>query len=198
MSASKPHVLVVQSSANPENSTSNKVALRIAESFGGADTVRDLSKGVSLLDADWVAHRGKTPADYDAAAREAFAESDELIAELQAADVIVIGAPLYNFSIPAALKAWIDQIARAKVTFAYSANGPEGLLKGKKVYVALSSDGVPMGSAVDFASPYLRHVLGFVGLHDVTFIAADAKLKNPAAVARALSEADAIGLAAAA
>ncbi len=194
MSASQPHVLVVTSSANPESSTSSQIAFRIADSFGGADQVRDLSQGVSLLDANWIAHRGKTPADYDEDAREAFAESDALIAELQAADVIVIAAPMYNFSIPAALKAWIDQVARPRVTFAYSENGPEGLLKGKKVYVALSSDGVPAGSPMDFTTAYLRHVLGFVGLDDVTFISADAKMKNPEALQRALTAADAVSL----
>ncbi len=194
MSFSKQNVLVVQSSATPETSTSNQVAQKVAESFGGADTVRDLSEGVSLIDAYWVANRGKTPAEYDEADRAAFAESDALIAELKAADVIVIGAPMYNFSIPAALKAWIDLIARPKNTFAYSSAGPEGLLKGKKVFVALSSDGVQAGSPYDFSSGYLRQVLGFVGLDDVTFITADAKMMNPDALDRALAAAEAVAL----
>lgn len=193
-SASKPTVLAVLSSAYPQTSTSNRIALAIADSIGGADVVRDLSQGVSLLDANWVANRGKAPEDFDDADRATFAESDALIAELQAADVIVIGAPMYNFSIPAALKAWIDLIARPRITFRYSENGPEGLLKGKKVYVAFSSDGVPLGSEVEFASAYLRHVLGFVGLDDVTFIAADAKMKNPDSLAKALAEAEALTL----
>lgn len=190
----KPNVLVVQSSASPETSTSNRIAQRIAESLGGVDQVRDLSEGVSLVDAYWVANRGKTSEEYDQTDREAFAESDALIAELQAAEVIVIGAPMYNFAIPASLKAWIDLIARPKTTFSYSAAGPEGLLKGKKVYVAFSSDGVPMGSAIDFHSAYLRHALGFVGLDDVTFISADGKMQNPEALDNALAEADAISL----
>jgi FMN-dependent NADH-azoreductase len=87
------------------------------------------------------------------------------------ADVIVIDAPLYNFSIPSALKAWVDHIARAGVTFKYDENGPEGLVKGKKVYVALASGGIysdgPM-KGYDFAAPYLKSVLGFMGMTDFT------------------------------
>jgi FMN-dependent NADH-azoreductase len=99
--------------------------------------------------------------------------SDEAIAELLAADTIVIGAPLYNFGIASTLKAWIDHIARAGVTFRYTAAGPEGLIKGKKVYVAMSSGGVysegPM-AAYDFVAPYLKSVLGFLGMTDVTVV----------------------------
>jgi FMN-dependent NADH-azoreductase len=88
--------------------------------------------------------------------------SDEAIEEIKAADIIVIGAPLYNFSIHSALKAWIDHIVRAGITFRYDENGPEGLLKGKKVYIALSSGGMysdgPM-KPLDFVEPYLKHIL---------------------------------------
>jgi FMN-dependent NADH-azoreductase len=105
--------------------------------------------------------------------QEAIRHSDEAIAEIQAADTIVIGAPLYNFGIPSTLKAWVDHIARAGVTFQYTANGPEGLIKGKKVYVAMSSGGVysegPMTS-YDFVAPYLKAVLGFLGMTDVTVV----------------------------
>ncbi|MGI4832445.1 MAG: FMN-dependent NADH-azoreductase [Janthinobacterium lividum] len=99
--------------------------------------------------------------------------SDEAIAELMAADTIVIGAPLYNFGIASTLKAWIDHIARAGITFQYTAAGPEGLVKGKKVYIALSSGGVysegPMTS-YDFVAPYLKTFLGFIGMTDVTVV----------------------------
>ena len=105
--------------------------------------------------------------------QEAIRHSDEAIAEIQAADTIVIGAPLYNFGIPSTLKAWVDHIARAGVTFQYTAAGPEGLIKGKKVYVAMSSGGVysegPMTS-YDFVAPYLKAVLGFLGMTDVTVV----------------------------
>jgi FMN-dependent NADH-azoreductase len=104
---------------------------------------------------------------------EAVKLSDELVAELMAADVIVIGAPMYNFSVSSALKAWIDHIARAGVTFKYTAAGPVGLLGGKKVFVFTSRGGVySEGPAkpMDFHEPFLRGVLGFVGMNDVIFV----------------------------
>ena len=87
--------------------------------------------------------------------------------------MIVIGSPIYNFGVPAALKAWVDMIARARKTFRYTSEGPEGLLKGKKAYVVIASGGVPVDSPVDFATPYLRHALKFVGITDIDIIAAD-------------------------
>ncbi|MET3977842.1 FMN-dependent NADH-azoreductase [Mucilaginibacter sp. UYP25] len=102
---------------------------------------------------------------------EAIKHSDQAIQEIQDADVIVIGAPLYNFSIPSTLKAWIDHITRAGVTFAYDENGPKGLIKNKKLYIAIPSGGIysegPMKSA-DFAEPYLRFMLGFLGMTDIS------------------------------
>lgn len=103
--------------------------------------------------------------------------SDELIEELQGADTIVIGAPMYNFSIPSSLKAWIDQIVRIGKTFGYGPNGPQGLLGQKKVVVITSRGGAyekgTPREAWDFQEPYLRHILGFLGLTDVTFIHAE-------------------------
>jgi FMN-dependent NADH-azoreductase len=99
--------------------------------------------------------------------------SDKLVEELQAADVLVIGSPIYNFGIPASLKAWVDMIARARKTFRYTENGPEGLLEGKKAYVVIASGGVAVDSPVDFATPFLRQALRFVGITDVEVIAAD-------------------------
>jgi FMN-dependent NADH-azoreductase len=102
---------------------------------------------------------------------EAIKNSDEAVAQLMDADVIVIDAPLYNFSIPSGLKAWVDHIARAGVTFKYDENGPEGLVKGKKVYIALASGGIyssgPM-QGYDFAVPYLKSLLGFMGMTDLS------------------------------
>lgn len=103
--------------------------------------------------------------------RLAVQHSDEAIQEIKDADILVIGVPFYNFSIHSTLKAWIDHIARAGVTFQYGASGPEGLIKGKKVYLAIASGGVysdgPM-QAYDFAAPYLKAVLGFLGMTDVS------------------------------
>jgi len=102
---------------------------------------------------------------------EAIKHSDAAIAELKDADVIVIDVPFYNFSIPSTLKAWIDHISRAGITFAYTENGPKGLITGKKVYLALASGGVYSEGGYapyDFATPYLKGFLGFIGMTDLT------------------------------
>ncbi len=142
-------------------------------------TRRDLAQGVPLIDEAWVEANFTPEESRTERQRETLAYSDSLVAELKDADVLVIGTPLYNFSIPAALKAWIDMIARARLTFRYTENGPEGLLTGKKAYVVMATGGVPAGSPADFATPYLRHALAFVGITDVEFVAAD-KLNSEA------------------
>ena len=98
---------------------------------------------------------------------------DELREVLPTADVLVIGLPVYNFNLPAQLKNWLDQIARAGKSFRYTAEGPEGLLKGKRAIIAYSAAGTPIGSDFDHASGYLRFMLGFLGITDVEFVAAD-------------------------
>lgn len=118
--------------------------------------------------------------------RAALSLSDRLVQELMEADVLVISVPLYNFTIPAALKAWIDLVARAGMTFRYTDAGPEGLLRVERAYLILASGGVEAGSRTDFASEYLRHVLRFLGINDVTVIAADRlALRGDAAVEQA-------------
>ncbi len=122
---------------------------------------------------------------------EALKLSDEVINELFAADVIVIGAPMWNFGIPSSLKAWIDHIVRAGVTFRYTENGPEGLIKGKKVYIAMASGGVYSegpASSYDFNGPYLKHVLGFLGMTDLKIFRAEG-LKIPGLQEHALDKA---------
>ena len=133
---------------------------------------RDLANGLPFIDEAWVAANFTPEEDRSGQHRQILAFSDTLVAELAAADVLVIGAPIYNFSLPAALKAWIDMIARARLTFQYTENGPEGLLTNKKAYVLVPSGGVPVGSPMDFSTPYLRHALSFVGITDVEFIGA--------------------------
>ena len=102
---------------------------------------------------------------------EAIKHSDEAIQEIMDADIIVIGAPVYNFNIHSVLKAWIDHIVRPGISFKYDENGAEGLIKGKKVYIALTSGGIysegPM-KPFDFIEPYLKHMLGFIGMTDIT------------------------------
>ncbi|MGF6849904.1 FMN-dependent NADH-azoreductase [Chitinophaga sp. W3I9] len=113
--------------------------------------------------------------------KESVRFSDEMVKQLLAADIIVIGAPLYNFTIHTALKAWIDHITRAGITFGYGENGPVGMVAGKKVYVAMSSGGIYSegpGKANDFVAPYLNAFLGFLGMTDLTIFRAEG-LKVP-------------------
>lgn len=133
-----------------------------------------------------------TPADQRTATQAArIALDDALIAQVQAADVIVLGVPMYNFGITVQLKSWFDAIARANVTFKYTETGPVGLLTGKKVYVGLSRGGLHRDSASDSQVPYLNTMLGFLGLKDVQYVYAEGMGMGPEAVAKAQAQADA-------
>jgi FMN-dependent NADH-azoreductase len=175
----KLKVLRVDSSARSEGSMSrwvaDKLIERLQENEGAVEVrVRDLAVDApSLVDAAWAGANFTPPEQRDGEQRAALVESDALVSELKAADVLVIGVPIYNFGIPAALKAWVDMVARARLTFRYTENGPVGLLKGKRAYLAVASGGTAVGSELDFATGYLRHVLGFLGLDDVQIVAAD-------------------------
>lgn len=174
----KTKVLEVSASARNGASASRQLTrdliAALDDRYGNVETTRrDLAEGVPLVDEAWIEANFTAEESRTAAQRAALAFSDLLVDELKAADVLVIGTPLYNFSIPAALKAWIDMIARARLTFRYTENGPEGLLEGKKAYIVVATGGVSVGSAVDFATPYLKHALAFVGITDVEVIAAD-------------------------
>lgn len=115
-----------------------------------------------------------TPAEQRSAEQAArVALDDALIAQVQAVDVIVLGVPMYNFGVPVQLKTWIDAIARAGVTFRYTENGPQGLLQGKKVYVALARGGLYRDTPADSQVPYLKSVLAFLGMTDVEFVYAE-------------------------
>ncbi|MEM5581807.1 NAD(P)H-dependent oxidoreductase [Roseibium sp. AS2] len=149
---------------------------------------RDVSQGLPFLDEDWVGATFTAPAERSADQRLKLALSDTLVRELKAADTIVIGMPIYNFSVPAALKAWIDLVARARETFQYTENGPVGLLQGKKAYVIVASGGTKVGSEIDFATTYLGHVLGFMGITDVKIVAADQLMLDPSKRDAALAE----------
>jgi FMN-dependent NADH-azoreductase len=124
---------------------------------------------------------------------DSVAFGDRLIEELEAADTIVLAAPMYNFSIPSTLKAWIDHVARAGRTFRYTASGPEGLLKGKKLFAITGRGGVYSGDsparAFDFQEPYLRGVLGFLGLTDVSFIHVEGLKVSPEAAEAGMARA---------
>lgn len=146
---------------------------------GAAVTNRDLADGLPLIDEAWIGANFTDPGDRSDAQREHLALSNELVGELKAADAVVLAMPVYNFGVPAAMKAWVDLIARARETFRYSENGPVGLLEGKKAYLVIASGGTELGSDIDFASGYLKHILGFVGITDVTLIAADRLAVSP-------------------
>ncbi|WP_068315054.1 FMN-dependent NADH-azoreductase [Polycladidibacter hongkongensis] len=166
-------ILNVQSSARKEGSFTRELSQKVIDRFGGAHVVeRDVSAGLPLVDEMWMG-AAHTPADARSDEQKtALALSDELINELRAADVIVVGAPFYNFSMPASLKTWIDQVARAGETFSYTEDGPKGLLEGKKAIIVAASGGVPVGSPIDFNVPYLKQVLAFIGITEVEVVAA--------------------------
>jgi FMN-dependent NADH-azoreductase len=152
----------------------DEVMRRLYQRHPDADLIeRDLSSGIGFLSKSWLQANMTSPVDRTQTQREILDESDELVRELESADVMLITAPVYNFSVPAALKAWIDMVCRARITFRYTEKGPEGLLKDRPVYLVMASGGLPFGSPADFASGYLSHILGFIGIHDVRFVLAE-------------------------
>jgi len=187
------HILRIDSSLKGEASVSRRLTGRIVEKLaathsGALITERDLSAGVPQIDADWIGAVYTAPDGRSAKQAEIAEYSDRLLDEVKAADILVIGLPVYNFGLPATLKSWIDHLARKGETFRYTEKGPEGLLKGKRAIVALSSDGTKMGSGIDFASGYLKHMLGFFGITDVEFVAADRMLFDAEATLRVAEE----------
>ena len=168
-------VLNIQASARHDGSVTRQLSDKILTKIAADQTItRDLATGLPLLDAAWLAANFTLADDRTDVQRETLALSDTLITEIKQADTIVIGSPVYNFSVPAVLKAWIDQIARVGVTFKYTPDGPVGLLSGKRAIIVIASGGTPVGSDIDYASDYLKHIMGFIGITDVTIIAADA------------------------
>ncbi|MEJ6404015.1 FMN-dependent NADH-azoreductase [Yoonia sp. 2307UL14-13] len=163
-------ILLVDASGTVDGSVSRAATAKLIADMAPADmTIRDLAETpLPQVDQTWINARLVPAQERSENERASLALSDRLIAEIAAADTIVIGMPMYNFGMPAALKAWIDLIARPKVTFAYTENGPVGLLEGKRAIVAASSGGVPIGSDMDFATPHLQQVLRFIGIDDIT------------------------------
>ena len=167
-------LLRIDASMRKNGSYSRKLGDRLIEQLYTQQphtlTERDLADGVPHINEAWINANFTNVNERSTEQQAALSYSDVLVGELESADMVVIGLPIYNFGVPAAFKAWIDQVVRAKRTFRYGENGPEGLLKSKKAYIILSSGGTQLGSDIDFVSSYLRHVLGFVGIDDVTFI----------------------------
>jgi len=188
-------ILRIDASMRRDGSTTRRLAdsvvARLTEDGAARVIRRDLADGMPPIDEGWIGANFTDPATRTEEQRAALALSDRLVDELKAADTIVIALPVYNFGVPAAMKAWIDQVARARVTFRYTETGPVGLLTGKRAIVVAATGGTAIGSEIDFATPYLRHVLGFIGIHDVEIVAADRQMADAeAALAKAT---DAIG-----
>lgn len=192
------HILHLDSAVTGETSVSRKLTADIVTHLTDANpnatvTYRDLNESVPAIDTDWFVAVRKGVQSPSPEQQALIDRSDAYLAEIEAADVLVIGLPIYNFTVPAQLKNWIDQIARAGRSFKYGENGAEGLLKGKRAIVGYAAAGTPFGSGLDFGSPYLRHVLGFVGITDVTFVAADnLAMDRDAGMARAQVALDAL------
>lgn len=191
------NILQINSSARREGANSTRLANSIVTRLLSANpeaklALRDLASNPHPLLDEAALGALFTPAEQrtpDQAARVAL--DDALIAELQAADVLVLGVPMYNFGVPVQLKNWIDAIARTGVTFRYTENGPEGLLKGKKVFVALARGGRHRGTDADAQVPYLKTVLSFIGMSDVRFIYAEGLNMGPEAARQGFAEAEA-------
>jgi len=171
-------VLQVNSSSRFAGSITRQVVSLITEQLLAAQLTsslidRELTKGIDFIDEAWIGANFTAQEERTTEQQSVLADSTSLVEEVFSAQHIVIGAPMYNFSIPALLKAWFDQIARANLTFKYTQTGPQGLLEGKKAYVVIASGGVPVGSDYDFSSSYLKQVLGFIGITDVTIIDAN-------------------------
>ena len=189
--ASPLRVLRIDASARRQGSITrvleDELLARLQDQYGVLQvTTRDVSAGLEFVDQDWIGANYTAADQRSTAQQERLALSDALVDELYAADVLVIGVPVYNFGIPAVLKAWVDLVARVQRTFRYTENGPVGLLKGRKAYLVFASGGVVAGSEMDFASSYMRHVLTFLGITDVELIAAEGvALDRDAALDRA-------------
>lgn len=191
-------ILLITSSPRAAASYSSQVARSLAEKLTAGDphsrvTVRDLTRApVPHIDDTFAVARNLPAENLTAEQKAALCLSDSLLAELLAADVIIIGAAMINFGIPSALKAYIDHIVRPGITFKYSERGPEGLVKGKKVYLVIARGGIysagPM-QAFNFQDTYLKVALGFIGLTDIEVIAIEGVAFGPEAAEKAVAAA---------
>ena len=172
-------ILVIESSARQQGSVSRELTQQFIANCQAAHPadqvqVRDLAaEPVPHLDATLLGGWMTPSEQQNDAEKAALARSNQLTDELLAADVLVLAAPMYNFAIPSTLKAWLDHVLRAGVTFKYTETGPQGLLTGKRAFVLTARGGIYAGSALDHQEPYLRQVLAFIGIHDVQFIHAE-------------------------
>ncbi len=191
------NILRIDASMRDEGSLSRQIADTLIHRLRSAATnskvvQRDLARGIELVNAHWIDANFTDPNKRTCQQRSTLAYSDALVAELKNANTLVIATPIYNFGVPAALKAWVDMVARARETFRYTPDGPRGLLAGKKAYVVVVSGGTVADSEIDFATPYLRHALSFIGITDVEVIAANAGDGADKLVEHALAQIDSL------
>lgn len=174
-------ILKINSSIQTDKSVGRKLVDQLVSRFTNNEKKiieRDLAMGLPLLTQDMV-NAFYTPEDKRTDDQnEELALSNLLITEIEDSEIIVMGIPIYNFSVPASVKAYFDLIARVGVTFKYTNEGPVGLFENKKVYVIVTSGGTPFMGDEDFASSYIMHFLGFIGITDVNFISADQLVAN--------------------
>ncbi|TIH09458.1 FMN-dependent NADH-azoreductase [Pseudomonas leptonychotis] len=191
------NVLVIESSARQQGSVSRQLTAQFIANWSAANPadsikVRDLAVDqVPHLDANLLGGWMTPALQQSEAEQAALALSNRLTDELLAADVLVLAAPMYNFTIPSTLKAWLDHVLRAGVTFKYTETGPQGLLSGKRAFVLTARGGIYAGSGLDHQEPYLRQALAFVGIHDVSFIHAEGLNLGGEFMEKGLSEAKA-------
>ncbi|MDJ0978867.1 MAG: NAD(P)H-dependent oxidoreductase [Erythrobacter sp.] len=196
------NILYLTASIRGDESVSNRIGQTLLDSIktGGDSLVtRDLATN-DIPFQSWERFNAGLTAKDDRTPEQAHlaAYADTLIEELMAADTIVIATPVYNFGVPATVKAWADLVARAGTTFKYTENGPVGLLEGKKAHITAASGGTPIGSGMDYMSSWLTFFLGFLGIKDVEVIAADGIMgaDAEAKIAAALDKASKVALAA--
>ncbi|WP_018913812.1 FMN-dependent NADH-azoreductase [Thiomonas sp. FB-6] len=191
------NILQINASARREGANSTRIADMVTQRLLQREpqarlSLRDLAATPHPMLDEAALGALFTPADKRSAEQAArVALDDALIQEVQAHDVLVIGVPMYNFGVPSQLKNWIDAIARAGVTFRYTESGPQGLLSGKTVYLALARGGRYRDTAADAQVPYLKTVLGFLGMTDLRFIYAEGFAMGPEAAEQALAQAQA-------
>lgn len=191
------NILVIESSARQQDSVSRQLTRQFIAQWQASHPtdqvqLRDLAlQPVPHLDADLLGGWMKPAEEQSSREQAAANRSSQLTDELLASDVLVLAAPMYNFAIPSTLKAWLDHVLRAGVTFKYGANGPEGLLKNKRAFVLTARGGIYAGSPLDHQEPYLRQALGFIGIADVQFIHAEGLNMGGEAMTRGLTEAQA-------
>ena len=189
-------ILQINSSIRRENANSTRVADSIvarlkAKNPSATVNVRDLGCTPHPLLDTAALEALFTPAEARSAEQAArVALDDALINELFAADIIVLGVPMYNFGVTVQLKSWLDAISRNGVTFRYTENGPQGLVTGKKVFLALARGGRYQGTSTDSQTPYLKTILGFLGMSDVVCIHSEGLNMGPEAVKQGFAEAE--------